>query len=83
VYPADEVTIEGRKFRPPPYYDAQLKKLCTDEDEKHELLGSGLYDQVIQKRQEHTETLGPTTNNEKRARRAQASAKTKQQKERN
>jgi len=57
VYPRDVVLVDGREFRPPPFYDHQLK-----------LLDPALHATVMAKRQEHAANLKPTSPLELRAR---------------
>ncbi|AXL15413.1 replication initiator protein [Microviridae sp.] len=57
VYPRDRVTIEGREFQPPRFYDDMLLKSQPV-----------LYDEVIARRREFLDKRGPTCDNELRAR---------------
>lgn len=71
VYPQDAVHIGGKTYRPPKFYDKLLKasQPC-------------LYDEVMEKRKEFLDTLGPTSNNELKARNRIAEQKFSMKKER-
>lgn len=64
VYPKDSVEIEGKSFRPPPYYDQLLKASQPV-----------LYDEVLESRQKHVQDRGLTSELELLARGAIFSAR--------
>lgn len=59
VYPKDEVTLGGKTFKPPRFYDQLLRESQPV-----------LYDEVMLKREEYTASQGPTTQRVLDARRA-------------
>jgi len=59
VYPKDQVTLAGKTFRPPKYYDKLLREMDPV-----------FYDEVLMKREEYTSAQGPSTDRQLEARRA-------------
>lgn len=57
IYPRDHITIEGKQYRPPQYFDKLLQRTQPV-----------LYDQVVQKRQEFAGRDGRTTDRVAKAR---------------
>lgn len=64
VYPSDEIFIQGKRYKPPKFYD----KLLRERDPV-------LYDRVMAKRREYTEEQGYSTELELEARAAQFEAR--------